>query len=62
MKVCEHLVDGVLVAHPAYGRCPTDAELRRQARWFLEAIEYRRAHPKKPGEEGYEFWKHYQGG
>lgn len=61
METCEHLVDGVLLAHPACGPCPTQEELHRQAQWFLGIIEYRKVHPKRPGEEGYEFWKHYQG-
>jgi len=62
VKMCEHVVLGVIVGHPASGPCPSREELERHAQWFLGAIEYRREHPKQPGEEGYELWRHYQGG
>jgi len=60
MEICEHLVNGVLVGHPAEGPCPDQEELEWSAQWFLDAVRYRKEHPKQPGEEGYEFWKHYQ--
>ena len=60
MEMCEHLTLGVIYSHPACGTRPTQEELECHALYFLAHIEYRRQHPKQPGDEGYEFWKEYQ--
>jgi len=60
MKTCSHTVLGVIMEHPACGKCPSQEELEEHAKWFLDAIEHHRKYPKLPGEDGYEFWQRYQ--
>ena len=61
MKWCSHTAQNGVIHEHFGGPCPSDEELEQWAQWFVGIIEYRRRHPKKSGEERYEFWKHYQG-
>lgn len=58
--LCEHRVLGLIVSHPARYCCPSRRELEEEAQCFLSMVSYRKKQPKSPGEEGYEFWRHYQ--
>lgn len=60
MEWCKHDLGDFIYEHPVCGACPSDEELEVSRQWFMDTVQYRKEHPKKPGEEGYEFWKHYQ--
>ena len=60
MKICTHDLGDFIYEHPVCDVCPSDEEIGQEREWFMRFIEYRKNHPKRPGEEGYEFWKHYQ--